>query len=203
MDNEIQNLWKNFIDQHKKTHLENYIQLNSSATVTDFVKFKKETNFDFPFSLKPIYELNNGQGSGIGLFFGLEFLSIDEIIKQWKIWHDIHQEELSGKYKNLNQFCTSYPPKAIKVDYTNDKWIPFSHDNGGNHIGIDLDPDVAGKIGQIINFGRDEDNKIVIAENTQEFLKICLKIYESDDLYKQIEKLHFIDYLKKEFREKK
>ena len=34
------------------------------------------------------------------------------------------------------------------------KWLPFCSDDGGNFIGIDLDPDVNGTVGQVINFGK-------------------------------------------------
>lgn len=33
----------------------------------------------------------------------------------------------------------------------NHNWIPISKDYGGNNIGIDVDPDEKGKVGQDIN----------------------------------------------------
>ncbi|NPC91257.1 hypothetical protein HOO54_03060 [Bacillus sp. WMMC1349] len=49
-------------------------------------------------------------------------------------------------------------------------WIPISSDGSGNHIGIDLDPDKEGKVGQVINFGADEEVKYVIAYQLKDFL---------------------------------
>lgn len=43
--------------------------------------------------------------------------------------------------------------------------MPVFSDHGGNYIGIDLDPDSKGNKGQVINFGRDEQDMVVLAEN--------------------------------------
>ena len=169
-------MWNSFVESHNKTHPVDAAQLNAPATQSDFVAFKNQTNLDFPSSLKPIYEVNNGQKDGTGLFSGLEFLSINEIVRQWQSWNDTYQEELDGTLENMSESCTSFPPQAIKIAYSNPKWIPFSYDYSGNHIGIDLDPDVAGKVGQVINFGTDEEDKVVIAENFEDDLQRCLAV---------------------------
>ncbi|MFZ6645044.1 SMI1/KNR4 family protein [Undibacterium sp. TJN25] len=54
------------------------------------------------------------------------------------------------------------------------KWIPFSDDYGGNHLGIDFDPDENGTIGLVIIFGRDEDEKFLVASSFAEFLALVL-----------------------------
>jgi cell wall assembly regulator SMI1 len=64
---------------------------------------------------------------------------------------------------------TSSPENTIKKKYFHLKWIPVFSDYGGNYIGIDLDPDTKGKKGQVIIFGRDEENMIVLADNLDLF----------------------------------
>lgn len=54
--------------------------------------------------------------------------------------------------------------------YTNPKWIPLTHDGGGNHIGLDFDPGALGTPGQVIRFGRDEDDKVLLAPSFSVFL---------------------------------
>ncbi len=198
MNEKIQSLWKNFIEEYKKAHPGDVSKLNLPAVEDDFLKFKTETEMELPEELKAIYELNNGQSGGVGIFFGLEFLPIDGVIKQWKVWDRINKQEKDGSLKNMNSFCTSYPAEAIKIAYTDSMWIPFTYDYGGNHIGVDLDPDTAGKVGQIINFGADEDGKVVLAENLQIFLERILSIYQTEGLDKKIEGTNLVDYLKKE-----
>ncbi|WP_051884678.1 SMI1/KNR4 family protein [Chryseobacterium luteum] len=63
---------------------------------------------------------------------------------------------------------TSTPENAIQKKYFHYKWLPVFSDSGGNYIGIDLDPDINGTKGQIINFGRDEEDMFVLAENLEQ-----------------------------------
>ena len=71
---------------------------------------------------------------------------------------------------------TSTPDGAIKKKYFHIKWIPLTSDSGGNYIGIDLDPDEKGTKGQVIIFGRDEEDMFVLANSWNEFLDYNLEI---------------------------
>ena len=70
---------------------------------------------------------------------------------------------------------TSTPPLAIRKKYFHHKWIPIFYDYGGNFIGMDLDPDEQGTKGQIIVFGRDEENMFVIANSLDEFFDFAIQ----------------------------
>lgn len=65
---------------------------------------------------------------------------------------------------------TSTPDKVIKKKYFHLKWIPLMSDFSGNYIGVDLDPDINGVKGQVIIFGRDEEDMIVLANSLEDFL---------------------------------
>ncbi|WP_017812039.1 SMI1/KNR4 family protein [Paenibacillus shenyangensis] len=119
----------------------------------------------FPDELRQLYHIHNGESrNGPGLFFGLQFLSLDDMVSEWKIWSD-----LQPQYQELGDHY-SIPSGWIKEQYINKGWIPFCHDGGGNHLGIDLDPAEKGITGQIINFGRDEEMKHVIAPSLGAFI---------------------------------
>lgn len=64
----------------------------------------------------------------------------------------------------------SFPANKVKLQYASANWIPLVTDNAGNHIAIDLDPDVDGMVGQVIIFGRDYDTKYVVADNWGQFM---------------------------------
>ena len=68
----------------------------------------------------------------------------------------------------------SCPKDTIKKKYYHYKWIPIFHDFSGNCIGIDLDPDKDGIKGQIIIFGSDEENMVVISDSFEEFLDLTI-----------------------------
>lgn len=102
------------------------------------------------------------------IFSGCYLMNIEEIITCTKEW-----SSLSDMNEELSKNMVSLPAGFIKPVYGNApyKWIPFIHDGGGNHIGIDLGPDKKGTIGQIILFGRDEDTKRLAANSFSEFIE--------------------------------
>lgn len=67
----------------------------------------------------------------------------------------------------------SNPKGFIKPVYTNRLWIPLTTDSGGNHVGLDYDPDTKGSVGQVVRFGRDEDTKRLVAASFDDFVS-CL-----------------------------
>jgi molybdopterin molybdotransferase len=43
----------------------------------------------------------------------------------------------------------------VRSDWWNPCWIPFTHDGGGNHLCLDLDPAAGGAGGQVITLWHD------------------------------------------------
>jgi cell wall assembly regulator SMI1 len=76
----------------------------------------------------------------------------------------------SEDFANLH----SIPEAAIKKIYFHNKWLPLFSDHAGNHIGIDLDPDINGTRGQVIIYGRDEDKLLVVSNSLTDFFKLLL-----------------------------
>jgi cell wall assembly regulator SMI1 len=151
--------------------------LNPGATESEIEYAENQIGIQFPISFREFYKWHNGQkGNSTGLFYGLEFLSLEGIFEQWKSWSDIIDdddtinEEIGG---------SSHIPGKVKEMYINKKWIPFTHDWSGNHLGVDLDPGEKGTVGQVINFGTDEDVKFVLADDFQTFLNWLITQLES------------------------
>lgn len=72
-----------------------------------------------------------------------------------------------------------FPQDAIREKYFHIKWCPVIEDHGGNYIGVDLDPGPSGIKGQVIVFGRDEDDMYVLAQSWELFLDLLLAKIES------------------------
>ncbi len=86
---------------------------------------------------------------------------------------------------------SSCPEAAIKKKYFNYKWIPIFQDYGGNYIGIDLDPDKKGRKGQIITFGRDEEDMVVLANDLSGLFDMSIKeMTENPDRFLAEKHLH-------------
>ena len=122
----------------------------------------------FPDDLRALYRVADGETGVLGFFFGLPFLSLSRLVDEWSAWRDVAQD-VTEMDKNSDGFYTSVPPDVIAGRYTNPGWIAISHDHGGNHLGVDLAPGPCGRVGQVINFGADEDEKFVIAPSLAAF----------------------------------
>ncbi len=103
--------------------------------------------------------IHNGQ-DGCGILFGSQMLSVAEIMQEWRGWREV---EADGMNESCAEFMKSSPEGVVKPMYTNARWIPLTRDGGGNHMGLDFDPDVGGTHGQMIAFGADEDTKHLLA----------------------------------------
>ncbi|WVR03364.1 hypothetical protein IAU60_000355 [Kwoniella sp. DSM 27419] len=103
----------------------------------------------------------NIAGSG-GLFYGLHFLPLEEIMREWAFWRQAEQDPLAGDNAAVLATMASIPPKWIKKQYACRGWVPLLSDRTGNYVGVDLDPDVSGSWGQVIVFGREFDRKCVM-----------------------------------------
>ncbi len=160
--------------------------LNPPAAEEELLKAEQELGFSLPAELRELYLTHNGEKEdGPGLFFGLPFLSLDAMLAEWRIW-----EALEEQMEGLESEHYSVPAGWIKEQYINRGWLPIGKDRGGNNLGVDMDPDREGTAGQIINFGRDEEIKYVIARNLAHWLQFIRDMAKAGNYTVHIEEDH-------------
>lgn len=175
----IQELWcyVTAVYEKEKPGFKSY--LNPMVDIEEVNGIEEKMGFELPGQLKELYNCNNGEKENLeGSILGLRFLSLGEMFMNWCDWlYVLKDKELM---KECGKYSESIPENAVKKVYANRKWIPFAHDQNGNYIGIDLDPDENGTAGQVINYGSDENKKYVIAKSLREFLVLTVKILENN-----------------------
>jgi cell wall assembly regulator SMI1 len=165
--------------------------LNPGCSVEELENLERQIGSTLPDSFRLFYLGHDGQMScePFGLFMGLTFLSIQNVTHYQQTWAglvDMNEEMASS--------MSSRPDGYIRPLYANPKWIPFTHDEAGNHIGIDLDPDTLGTWGQVIVFGRDEDIKQVISTSFDSFLERLLQELEGGNFLVEDGEVRFHHY---------
>lgn len=142
--------------------------LQPPASDAELAGLAESLGVSLPTAFLDLYRWHNGQRDPRepGPFYGLSFLSIAEVLTQWRGWNEILADT-----DDIHGFSSSVAPGVVKERYANRLWIPFSDDWGGNHIGIDLDPGPNGRVGQVINFGRDEEAKYVLGRSVDAFVE--------------------------------
>jgi cell wall assembly regulator SMI1 len=148
------------------------LPLNQGATASELGELEIYIGVALPTELKNFLSVHNGQkNEGPGLVFGQRLLSTNGIRQCWDDWRNLDETKMN---EDCDGLMKSDPEGYIKPMYTNKNWIPISYDWGGNHIGIDYDPDEKGRVGQIIAFGRDADTKRLIVSDFSNFISILL-----------------------------
>jgi cell wall assembly regulator SMI1 len=142
------------------------VALRPGAREPEMVELERHLGISIPNGVKSFLSIHDGQ-EGVGLIHGHELLSISGIRQQWDNWRSIDEQEMND---DCAEFMGSEPPGVIKPLYCNRAWIPLTSDGGGNHIGLDFDPDRLGVRGQVIAFGRDEDTKRLLAPTFEVFM---------------------------------
>ena len=180
--------------------------LNPGCSDEEINELERHLDCKLPTDFKALYRCHNGQkGQATGIFCGLPFLSLGRVYEQWTAWRDLAQdfakEAEDFDDENLAAEITgeSYPADAIKPTYINLKWIPFSDDSSGNHLGVDLDPGSTGVIGQVINFGTDENNKFVIASSLTDFIAWMVGQYQAGNYQRSEHSLSLQEPFKRHF----
>jgi cell wall assembly regulator SMI1 len=150
------------------TRLETWLDANAPALVPTLQPGASEAEIQqteaflcvqFPDDFKASYRIHNGQENyADGLLYGREFLSLERIRDEWKVWKELLD---GGDFEGSK----SQPSGPIRDDWWNAQWIPITYDGSGNHDCLDLNPAEGGHIGQVIDFWHDESSREIKASS--------------------------------------
>lgn len=156
--------------------------LNPGATTADLEALEAVIGRPLPDDFMAAYRRHDGQADMYeqdgedklvpGLLFGLPLMPIEAVIEELANWRALREElEADGSLEEFDEEQASCPSGHVKPVFANPFWVPFADDGGGNFLAMDLDPDTQGHVGQVINMGRDEDVKYVIAPSFGAFMR--------------------------------
>ncbi|OJA14551.1 hypothetical protein AZE42_03164 [Rhizopogon vesiculosus] len=142
--------------------------LNYGILPPDLAQIEMQFGFALPQAVRDSYLVVDGQeaessaGCSEGLFFGLSLLPLESVLDEWRFWREVDDDPQTGNNPRLRDLMQSIPDGYVRKEYSQRGWIPLVVDKAGNYIGVDLNPDKNGSVGQVIVFGRDFDTKIVL-----------------------------------------
>lgn len=158
--------------------------LHPPASEVDIAALETHLGQRLPEDVRALYLLHDGQPRytpqeprhAAGIFAGLAMLSLRDVAVQWDQWDGYEAQE------EMDVFASSSPEGFVQPKYSTRGWIPLTHDGGGNHIGVDLDPGPAGTVGQVITFGADDDEHQVLAPSLTSYLEQVADLIASGDI---------------------
>lgn len=145
--------------------------LAGGATAEQIGALERAIGQQLPADVRESFALHNGCGR---LLFARDSFSTERAEHDWIFWR-------SAAYLNeeFREEMRAFPLGTVALDYTNAGWVPLTRDAGSNHIGVDLAPGPKGVRGQVIIFGRNENEKCVLADSWGEFLSDYATFLES------------------------
>lgn len=142
--------------------------LNWGIPPEELAQLEMQFGFALPAPVRESYLITDGQepessaGCSDGLFFGLQFLPLEDVLDEWRFWRDVDEDPNTGANTRLRELMQSIPPGYVRREYSLRGWIPLVSDKAGNYLGVDMNPAENGSPGQVIVFGRDFDTKVVL-----------------------------------------
>jgi cell wall assembly regulator SMI1 len=148
--------------------------LRGPGAEVDFNRYEDAVGAVLPDELRQLWRTHNGEagpepiGGAVG---GLVFLGADESLREWREWSSLRGDTSPRDMEDLRSLSESAPPEAVQLEYTTAGWLPILKESmESNYLGVDLAPGPGGLVGQVINFGRDEDRKTVISLTMSDLL---------------------------------
>jgi cell wall assembly regulator SMI1 len=137
-------------------------------------RYEAAVGVELPGGLGQLWRIHDGEAgseSSGGTIGGLVFLGVEGSLAEWATWASLRAETSDADMQALRTFCESVLPGAVRSEYTAAGWLPVLKESmEANYLGLDLAPGPGGVAGQVINFGRDEDRKVVISRSMSDLL---------------------------------
>jgi cell wall assembly regulator SMI1 len=148
----------NFMKKQWKT-LEAWLKINNPALLADLKppasdihirNLEQQLGVKLPTDFVECLKVHDGQrGAASPLFRDSNYLSSQSILDEWVIWKGLLD---GGDFDGVKAEAGA----GIQPVWWSPKWIPFTHNGTGDHLCLDLDPAVGGRVGQIITLWHDD-----------------------------------------------
>lgn len=165
------------LDQWFAAHLSNSYRFNPPASDAQIDALQHLVGIKLPNSYRQLYRWHDGENDDRwGHIYGLPLIPLQWAASEWRAWNRVLVSFKGDRYAIPGG---SWPAGAVDPAYINPARVPLTVDGSGNSIGLDFDPWPAGRVGQVIIYGRDEDTKVVLAPSLGAFLAWIANLLES------------------------
>ena len=149
--------------------------LNKGASESVLDTFEIALSVALPEDIHASYKCHNGASAELAFLYGEEFLSLEEIKRQWDVWKDLLD---SGDFAD----ASSDSQPCIRTDWWHPAWLPLTYDGSGNHVCLDLAPTAQGRVGQLIRMWHDDAERTLEANSFREWLAEFADGLESENI---------------------
>lgn len=174
---DFEGAWRAWTSYHRSNGFEIERFLNGPADPAALDGLERAIGFRLPDDLRALWSTADGQmdvfeiedpapGTVLSPVFGSYYLiSAEQALEQYRLLRDIAEE-----YPDRDAYITVRGDDPVHCRSWHPGWLPISEDGGGNCYAVDLSPAEGGTYGQVILFGRNEDERRVLAPSITAWL---------------------------------
>jgi cell wall assembly regulator SMI1 len=172
---EVSKLWRQLTEALARVDPMIVDDLYPAADDAAIQRLRAELIVPLPAEMEALYRVNNGEAVGLGRKSAVELFWVSEPTNvHGRVgYYFMPIDGIDGVITAFRQLPASggaWEEHHGPVRPASDRWIPFAKDFGGNFLCIDLDPDVGGTPGQVIELVFDESRRQVVSSSLEEFL---------------------------------
>lgn len=131
--------------------------LNPPATLQRIREVERLLDCEFPPDVVDSFLIHDGQtADSPGVIAGDELYGLDDILRSWTTWKDLIDKGTFDGNESESDGVTS----SLWYDL---RWIPLTHEPGGDELCLDLNPGPEGVHGQIIQMIHDAPDRYAVA----------------------------------------
>jgi cell wall assembly regulator SMI1 len=177
---EVSKLWPQLTEALAKVDPMIVDDLYPAADDAAIERLRAGLTVSLPAEMEALYRANNGEGRlGLGRESAVELFWVSEPthVRGRVGYYFMPIDGIDGvimDFRSLPAPHAKWEEHHGPVRPASDRWIPFAKDFGGNFLCIDLDPDVGGTPGQVIELVFDESRRKVVSSSLKEFLASLL-----------------------------
>jgi cell wall assembly regulator SMI1 len=170
----IEKAWDRIIQWYASNVPSKQLRLATGATESQIRKLETHIGLQLPKDVRESYLLHNGSDESSIFEYSYYLLSVEEIAQTWTDWKQLVN---AGAFAKM----VGTPEGPIKNAWWNLKWIPITHNGGGDHDCVDMDPDKGGKAGQVIEFSHESGARKVSGSSFRDWLASFARRLESGE----------------------
>jgi cell wall assembly regulator SMI1 len=138
--------------------------LNPGIDVAAIREAQKALECDIPESVQSSLAIHNGtRGSAPPLIGSWRLLSIEHLVREWKLMNQLLQDGVFG-----DEPATSDP--EVKPLWWHRRWLPVARNAAGDLVCADMDPASPGRSGQLITVWQSDARRPLLAVGFREWL---------------------------------
>jgi cell wall assembly regulator SMI1/predicted DNA-binding WGR domain protein len=141
------------------------VKLSPGCSANELDSLEASLGVNLPEDFRESYLIHHGDNGTCCFYYSMFLLSLEGVAREWQRMCDLF------RVNAVDEEEEEVPVDgAVKRLDWNAKWIPFSSNDSGEYIFLDMDPGTLGTLGQVVDFSHEEGPVRLMGKSFEAFL---------------------------------